>query len=184
MIKLLRTIRFDETDPRVFEHAAEPGEWACSGAFAFAGHCRRFAGKARQAFANGFLGLASFGRATFATVGEATAEEREVIELTLAPTSSRLWRAEYRGRPAGRARGDRLRRRSLPRRADQHGLHRAPQRDEAGAIKEEFRQIRPPAGEAAHARVWTIEREPGDSDSGDSEPGDHEVGNREVGDGA
>ena len=35
MLKLPRTIRLDPSDTFVFEHAAEPGEWAVSGAFAF-----------------------------------------------------------------------------------------------------------------------------------------------------
>lgn len=35
-MKLLRTVRADASDTFVFERAAEPGEWAVSGAFAFA----------------------------------------------------------------------------------------------------------------------------------------------------
>ena len=34
-MKLLRTIRLDPSDTFVFEHAAEPGEWAVPGAFVF-----------------------------------------------------------------------------------------------------------------------------------------------------
>ncbi len=34
-MKLLRTIRLDPSDTFVFERAAEPGEWAVSGAFMF-----------------------------------------------------------------------------------------------------------------------------------------------------
>ena len=44
-VKLLRTIRLDPSDTFVFEQAAEPGEWAVSGAFVFwnarSGHTRR-----------------------------------------------------------------------------------------------------------------------------------------------
>ena len=44
-MKLLRTIRLDPSDTFVFERAAEPGEWAVSGAFVFwnadAGEARR-----------------------------------------------------------------------------------------------------------------------------------------------
>ena len=36
-MKLLRTIRLDPSDTFVFDRAAEPGEWAVSGAFMF-GH--------------------------------------------------------------------------------------------------------------------------------------------------
>ena len=35
MLKLPRTIRLDPSDTFVFERAAEPSEWAVSGAFAF-----------------------------------------------------------------------------------------------------------------------------------------------------
>ena len=35
-MKLLRTIRFDDSDDQVYARAAVPGEWAVSGAFAFA----------------------------------------------------------------------------------------------------------------------------------------------------
>ena len=34
-MKLLRTIRLDPSDTFIFERAAEPGEWAVSGVFAF-----------------------------------------------------------------------------------------------------------------------------------------------------
>ena len=84
-MKLLCTIRFDNTDERVFEVAAQSEEWAVSGAFAFA-HLApaEVTGKTRQAFANGFLGLASFGRSTFAAVAEAKPGVREEIEARLA----------------------------------------------------------------------------------------------------
>lgn len=75
-MKLARTIRFDESDARVFEAAAEPDEWAVSGAFAFSDWTEdRLTGKARQAFANGWLGLESFGRATFVAVADITDAE-------------------------------------------------------------------------------------------------------------
>ena len=52
-----RTIRLDESDAFAFPCAAEPGEWAVSGAFAFAERDPAgIGGKDRQAFANGFLG--------------------------------------------------------------------------------------------------------------------------------
>ena len=35
MLKFPRTIRLDPSDTFVFERAAEPGEWAVSGAFVF-----------------------------------------------------------------------------------------------------------------------------------------------------
>jgi hypothetical protein len=84
-VKLLRTIRLDGSDTFVFETPAEPGEWAVSGAFAFA---RRdpatLQGKARTAFRAGFLGLNSLGRSTLAQIVEATARDREAAVDMLA----------------------------------------------------------------------------------------------------
>ncbi len=80
MPKLARTIHFDESDTRVFEIHAETGEWAISGGFEFSNWGEaELNGKARQAFANGWLGLSTFGRATFVAVADA--EDREIEEL-------------------------------------------------------------------------------------------------------
>lgn len=79
-MRLARTLRFDESDERVFERAAEPGEWAISGAFEFSNWTEdMLTGQRRQAFANGWLGLDSFGRATF--VATAKIEEAEYAAL-------------------------------------------------------------------------------------------------------
>ena len=68
-MRMLKTIRLDASDALVFECAAEPGEWAVSGAFAFADAAPEdLTGKSAQAFRNGFLGLGSFGRSTLAVV--------------------------------------------------------------------------------------------------------------------
>jgi len=75
-LRLPRTIRMDGTDPMVFEQAAEPGEWAVPGAFVFAdAEPGSLSGKRAQAFANGFLGLESFGWSTFVSVATATPAE-------------------------------------------------------------------------------------------------------------
>ena len=79
-MRLARTLRFDESDERVFERAAEPDEWAISGSFEFSNWSDAdLSGKRRQAFANGWLGLESYGRATF--VATAKIEEREYRAL-------------------------------------------------------------------------------------------------------
>ena len=60
--KLPRTIRLDPSDTFVFEHAADPGEWAVTGSFLFCdGEAARPAGKARAAFRAGFVGVDSLG---------------------------------------------------------------------------------------------------------------------------
>jgi hypothetical protein len=84
-VKLPRTIRLDPSDTFVFARAAEPGEWAVTGTFLFFGvDPTSLAGKERQAFRAGFLGIDSFGWSTLAVVGEATEEEREAAVSRLA----------------------------------------------------------------------------------------------------
>lgn len=84
-MKLARTIRFDSSDENVFARAAEPGEWAVSGAFEFSNWTEDdLHGKNRQAFANGWLGLESFGRATFVAVAQITDAERDAAVDALA----------------------------------------------------------------------------------------------------
>lgn len=82
---MLRTIRLDPSDTFVFERAAEPGEWAVSGAFAFwNADPETFEGKTRSAFRAGFLGIGSLGRSTLAQIVEATPADRAAAVETLA----------------------------------------------------------------------------------------------------
>ena len=84
-MKLLRTIRLDPSDKFVFERAAEPGEWAVSGAFIFSSSDPEgLAGKARSAFRAGFLGLSSFGWSTLAQIVEAGEADRAAAVEALA----------------------------------------------------------------------------------------------------
>jgi Family of unknown function (DUF6505) len=84
-VKLLRTIRLDPSDTFVFETAAEPGEWAVSGAFAFA-HLNpaTLEGKARAAFRSGFLGIDSLGWSTLVQIVEASEVDRAAAVEILA----------------------------------------------------------------------------------------------------
>jgi hypothetical protein len=84
-VKLLRTIRLDPSDAFVFEHAAAPGQWAVSGAFAFTQlNVTELTGKPRAAFRSGFLGIETLGWSTLAEVVEASAAEREAAVERLA----------------------------------------------------------------------------------------------------
>jgi hypothetical protein len=81
----LRTVRLDVSDTFVFEKAAEPGEWAVSGAFAFwDGDPAVLEGKARSAFRGGFLGVASLGWSTLVQVVEASEADRLAVVDALA----------------------------------------------------------------------------------------------------
>jgi hypothetical protein len=82
-VKLLRTIALDPSDTFVFDVAAEPGDWAVSGAFRF---CNRdptkLNGKDRSAFRSGFLGVQSWGWSTLAQIVHATENDRlALVEL-------------------------------------------------------------------------------------------------------
>ncbi|MEF2549872.1 DUF6505 family protein [Aurantimonas sp. A2-1-M11] len=84
-LKLPRTIRMDPSDEFVFAEAAEPGEWAVSGTFRFWNRdVASLAGKERQAFRGGLLGVTSFGWSTLVVVSEASEAEREFVVETLA----------------------------------------------------------------------------------------------------
>ena len=76
-MKLLRTIRLDASDTFVFAAAAQPGEWAVSGAFVFWNEdADKLEGKARTAFRSGFLGIASLGWSTLAQIVDAGEDDR------------------------------------------------------------------------------------------------------------
>ena len=84
-MKLLRTIRLDPSDTFVFEQAAEPGEWAVSGAFVFWNtDPAALEGKARSAFRGGFLGVASLGWSTLVQIVETSEDDRLAAIDTLA----------------------------------------------------------------------------------------------------
>lgn len=84
-MKLARTIHFDDSDFNVFARPAETGEWAISGGFEFSNWTDGdLVGKARQAFANGWLGLESYGRATFVAVVKIENAEIETLTDQLA----------------------------------------------------------------------------------------------------
>jgi len=71
-LKLPRTIQLDASDRSVFDHAAEPGEWAVTSTFAFLDDApESLAGKRRTAFQHGFLGTGSFGWSTLVLVADA-----------------------------------------------------------------------------------------------------------------
>ena len=100
-VKLLRTIRLDPSDTFVFERAAEPGEWAVSGAFMFAdadpGSARR---QAARRLPRRISGRQSFGWSTLVQIVEASEEDRAAVVELLA---QQLQRASRRARPRRRA---------------------------------------------------------------------------------
>jgi hypothetical protein len=84
-MKLARAIHFDESDQRVFHIPARTGEWCISGGFEFSNWSEGdLSGKARQAFANGWFGLETGGRATFVAVTQIEPSEFTTLSNLLA----------------------------------------------------------------------------------------------------
>ena len=133
-----------------------PDEWAVSGGFEFSDIAPSdLIGKTRQAFANGFLGLPSFGRSTFAVVGEMDETDRDEVTDGLARHF-----VEAYGAPDVVA--------ALPVARDEveFVLDLCSERPvntvftvrrvlEEGQVREEFREITPPS-EPGHARIWEV----------------------------
>jgi hypothetical protein len=84
-MRFLRTFRRDDADLQAFAAAAEPGEWAVSGAFVFSEHePAMLIGRDRQAFRAGFLGTRSFGWSSHAEVVEISPADYEAVIEALA----------------------------------------------------------------------------------------------------
>ena len=84
-MKLARAIHFDESDQHVFQQSARTGECAISGGFEFSNWTEAdLTGKARQAFANGWLGIETFGRVTFVAITQIEQAEFDALADTLA----------------------------------------------------------------------------------------------------
>ncbi|MEM9425602.1 MAG: DUF6505 family protein [Pseudomonadota bacterium] len=80
-----RVIRLDESDLEVFREAAQPGEWAIPGSFAYSNWTEdELEGKPAQEFKHGWLGLKSFGRASVVAVSSITEAERDALVDILA----------------------------------------------------------------------------------------------------
>lgn len=158
-MKLLRVIRFDQSDDHVFDMTAVADEWAVSGAAVFTGLDRSdLKGKLRQAFANGFLGVPSMGRSTFCSVAEFDDAEVDHLVMELAKGFVERFGAPSLGEAVQAAREEVQFAAGL---CDDLPINtvltvRRVMEDD-GDMREEFRQITPPSGEPRHARIWEVE---------------------------
>jgi hypothetical protein len=163
-VKLLRTIRLDASDTFVFENPAEPGEWAVSGAFAFAhGDPAHFQGKARTAFRAGFLGLASLGHSTLAQIVDADEKHcTEIVETLAAHLIARFGAPDLAAaRRAAREETD------FAMSLCDHPpgtLVAVTRSHENGTIREVFRTLRPRSA-AGHPRAFEFLEVVGDDDA-------------------
>jgi hypothetical protein len=154
-MKFPRILRLDQSDTRVFARAAEPGEWAVTGSFAFADCDANALGpKDRLAFAQGWLGTESFGFASLVEVAEiAPAEFERVIDRLARHFVERYGAPDpAAARPVAAAEA-----RSAAELCD-HKVHtllaleREPGKD---GLIERVRVIQPERTDQ-HARIWTI----------------------------
>ena len=170
MLKLPRTIRLDPSDTFVFERAAEPGEWAVSGAFVFWNQDpATLVPKQRVALRSGFLGVGSLGWSTLAIVTEATEAERQSVVAGLAAQLLEKFGAPDLEAARGAAEEEVAFAASLCDHPAQTLL--AVQRSiEDGEIRERFRTLKPrEATEGAdrlhaHARAFTFHEVEGDDE--------------------
>ncbi len=157
-MKLLKVIRFDDSDNHVFARAAEPDEWAVSGASEFAGlGDDEIKGKTRQAFANGFLGIPSLGRSTFATVATITGDEEEALKLEFARLLvERIGAPSLEQALAAAATELEFAAELCADKPINTVFTVRRVIDKKGQFREEFREIKPPSGEPQHARIWDV----------------------------
>lgn len=154
-MKFPRSIRLDSSDLNVFHRAAEPGEWAVPGSFAFierdpAG----FSNKDKIAFQGGWLGTQSFGWSSLVEVAEIDAPSlldvvgrlaRHFVEEYGAPSIAEAM-------PAARAEADYAA--SLCTRKAYTLLSLERDFSDEGIV-ERFRVIKPDRARE-HARIWEI----------------------------
>jgi hypothetical protein len=159
-----RIIRLDASDAYVFQPAAEAGEWAVPGSFAFFGRdAATLEGKEKVAFASGWLGTQSWGRASLVEIAEIDeARFHQVIE--------RLARhfVEYYGAPslvealpAARHEAEDASDLCEHKLGTLLAIERepaAPQNDGTPAFTERLRVIQPQRAQD-HAKIWEFREE-------------------------
>jgi hypothetical protein len=170
MLRFPRTIRLDPSDTFVFERAAEPGEWAVSGAFVFWNQDTATLGqKQRVALRSGILGIDSLGWSTLAIVTEATEADRQAMVERLASQLLEKFGAPDLDAARVAAEEEVAFAASLCDHPPQTLL--AVQRTvENGEIRERFRTLKPREAAAgadrlhAHARAFTFHEVEGDAE--------------------
>ena len=163
-MKLIRTIRLDASDTFVFEKAAEPGEWAVSGAFAFWNRDpAALEGKARTAFRSGFLGISTLGWSTLVQIVEAGEDDRLAVIDTLAKQLVANFGAPSIKDAVAAAEEEIAFVESLCAQPQDTliAVHRA---FDGGAVREKFRTLRPRSG-AKPARAFSFLEVEGDDEA-------------------
>ncbi len=161
-MRFLRVVRFDASDDHVFDATAQPGELAVSGAFEFSDIAEEaLTGKLGQAFSNGFLGLTSFGRATFATVSDITPLEYEQMIEGLSQHFIDAYGAPDVKAANDAAREEALFVEDLCKDNLLNTIFSVSRALDEGKIHEEFRIIKPHS-DGIHTRIWNVIEDEGE----------------------
>ncbi|TDI59255.1 MAG: hypothetical protein E2O93_01600 [Alphaproteobacteria bacterium] len=157
MPRFARTIRFDDSDGRVFPKGAGADEWAVSGAVVFAGAAaEQVVGKQKQAFANGFLSADSLGWSTFVTVAEASDDDLEAVTEILAKAFLSQFGAPDTKAAQSAAQSEVADMLSLCADLPINTLFAVTREfDDDGEIRETIRTVSAP-GEKPHTRIWDV----------------------------
>jgi hypothetical protein len=155
-----RVVRLDESDERVYETAAAPGEWAVPGAFVFLDvDIAQANGKLREAFRHGFLGTESFGWSTLVQVEEIALAEYAAVVERLAQHLMQRFNAPNLDAAKEMAQEEAAFAVSIcehPR----HTLLAIDRLVGEEGIEENFRVVRPPSGlDHEKVRIWKMEEE-------------------------
>jgi len=157
-MKFPRTIRLDVSDVNAFPLAAEPEEWAVTGTFEFSdADPAAMTSKQQLAFKNGWLGLGTFGRSTFAQVADISDAEFEDAVHSLAQHLMDCYGAPNVAAATQAARGEALYTAELCIHPPSTLLAIEREFTEQG-VAEKIRLI-PKADEGAHAKIWTVSEE-------------------------
>ncbi|MDX1710037.1 MAG: DUF6505 family protein [Rhodovibrionaceae bacterium] len=154
-MKFPRTIQLDISDLQVFPLAAEPGEWAVPGTFAFAdSDPEQMDGKTQQAFLHGWLGTQSFGRSSLVEVAEIDERDFEQIVQRLAEHFVAQYGAPdvEAATPAARQEAEYA---SDLAAHPVHTLLSVEREFTDEGIAERFRRIEPSRAES-HAKIWDL----------------------------
>ncbi len=155
-MKFARTIQLDASDNQIFEIPANAEEWAVTGTFEFiGGDPAEWTKKHQLAFKSGWMGLTSFGRATFVQVAVMPDEQFEDVVRSLTAHLFERYGAPDMLAATEAARGECLETAEL---CDHPaGTLLAIERElTEDGIAERVRVI-PAKGDGSHATIWSIE---------------------------
>ena len=155
LMRFPRAIRLDDSDEHAYEVVARPGEWTVPGSFEFYDvAAEQLTGKRGEAFAHGFLGTESFGRATLVEVAEISVAEHEQVVQRLA----QHFVARYGAPDAAAALPAAREEAEFARSICEHPVHTMLMVERelaADGIRERFKVVRPPdAGGHGGVKIW------------------------------